>query len=214
MPGSHTAEYGAVDPVLVGVLLGHGGSDVGEARPRMSKERWANAALRALAEDGVSAVAVEPLARRLGVTKGSFYWHYDSRDALLEAAMQRWEHNNARALGVYESDLPDPRERLKALFQAAFEPSALGGLIVHLAADREHPAVAPVLARVTRERIAYLSRIYAGIGLAEGAAHHQALLAYTAYIGLFQLMATTPDAVPEGEALLDYIAHMVDALVP
>ena len=56
---------------------------------RLSAEDWAQAALDLIAEQGVGAVAVEPLARRLGVTKGSFYWHFPSRDALLQAALER-----------------------------------------------------------------------------------------------------------------------------
>ena len=45
-------------------------------RARLSSADWEAGALDLLAEQGVSAVAVEPLARRLGVTKGSFYWHF------------------------------------------------------------------------------------------------------------------------------------------
>ena len=62
-----------------------------ERNGRLSADDWAAAALEQIAEQGVSAVAVEPLARRLGVTKGSFYWHFPSRDALLQAALERWE---------------------------------------------------------------------------------------------------------------------------
>ena len=58
---------------------------------RLSADDWAQAALDMIAEQGVGSVAVEPLARRLGVTKGSFYWHFPSRDALLQAALERWE---------------------------------------------------------------------------------------------------------------------------
>ena len=47
-----------------------------ERNGRLSAEDWAQAALDLIAEQGVAAVAVEPLARRLGVTKGSFYWHF------------------------------------------------------------------------------------------------------------------------------------------
>src|SRR3546814_2778554 len=66
-------------------------SDKPERKGRLSAEDWAQAALDLIAENGVAAVAVEPLARRLGVTKGSFYWHFPSRDALLQAALERWE---------------------------------------------------------------------------------------------------------------------------
>ena len=58
---------------------------------RLTADDWAQAALDLIAEQGVAAVAVEPLARRLRVTKGSFYWHFPSRDALLQAALERWE---------------------------------------------------------------------------------------------------------------------------
>jgi len=63
---------------------------------RLSADDWARAALELIAEQGVAAVAVEPLARRLGVTKGSFYWHFRSRDALLQAAIERWEQEDQK----------------------------------------------------------------------------------------------------------------------
>ena len=44
---------------------------------------WERAALELIAERGVQALAIEPLARRMGITKGSFYWHFASREALL-----------------------------------------------------------------------------------------------------------------------------------
>ena len=62
-----------------------------ERQGRLTADDWAQAALDLISEQGVAAVAVEPLARRLGVTKGSFYWHFPSRDALLQAALERWE---------------------------------------------------------------------------------------------------------------------------
>ncbi len=58
---------------------------------RLTRDDWITAALRAIADGGLAAVGVEPLAARLGATKGSFYWHFENRDALLEAAIRRWE---------------------------------------------------------------------------------------------------------------------------
>src|SRR5690606_6204362 len=88
-----------------------------ERSGRLSAEDWAQAALDLIAEQGVAAVAVEPLARRLGVTKGSFYWHFPSREALLQAALERWEHVEQEAVFGALERVPDPRERLRALFQ-------------------------------------------------------------------------------------------------
>ena len=80
---------------------------------RLSAEDWALAALDVIAEQGLAAVAVEPLARRLGVTKGSFYWHFPSREALLVAALERWEQvEQEEVFGQLEA-IPDPAQRLR-----------------------------------------------------------------------------------------------------
>src|SRR5690606_33252117 len=87
-----------------------------ERTGRLSAEDWAQAALELIAEQGVAAVAVEPLARRLGVTKGSFYWHFPSREALLVAALERWEQvEQEEVFGQLEA-IPDPGQRLRSLF--------------------------------------------------------------------------------------------------
>ena len=53
---------------------------------RLEAAAWEEAALAALETQGVAGVAIEPLARALGVTKGSFYWHFVDRAALLQAS--------------------------------------------------------------------------------------------------------------------------------
>lgn len=63
-------------------------------RQRGSEEIWLAAAQEVLTESGVEAVKVMPLARRLGLTRTGFYWHFKDRDALLEAMIRRWEDKN------------------------------------------------------------------------------------------------------------------------
>ena len=92
-------------------------------KARLSAEDWALAALDVIAEQGLAAVAVEPLARRLGVTKGSFYWHFPSREALLVAALERWEKTEQETVFGKMEAVSDPRVRLRELFQVvAHEP--------------------------------------------------------------------------------------------
>ena len=78
-------------------------------KSRLSAEDWALAALDVIAEQGLAAVAVEPLARRLGVTKGSFYWHFPSREALLVAALERWEKTEQETVFGQLEAVSDPR---------------------------------------------------------------------------------------------------------
>src|SRR5262249_58235558 len=67
-------------------------------RARLGRDDWAAAALAVLSESGPAAVAVEPVAARLGASKSSFYWLFENRKALLEAALQRWERQQTDAV--------------------------------------------------------------------------------------------------------------------
>src|SRR5690348_18444965 len=88
----------------------------GRAHTRLSAADWERGALEMIAQEGVGALAVEALARRLGVTKGSFYWHFKNREALLQAALNRWEVDDTRELsGHVEAVGEHPRERHGAL---------------------------------------------------------------------------------------------------
>jgi AcrR family transcriptional regulator len=85
----------------------------------LSAERWRAAALEALADGGVATVAIEPLAKRLGVTKGGGYWHFENREALLSAALDEWKTRTAEVVIARLRRIVDPRERLIALFKQA-----------------------------------------------------------------------------------------------
>lgn len=63
-------------------------------RQRGSETVWLDAAYEVLTESGVEAVKVMPLAKKLGLTRTGFYWHFADRDALLEAMVRRWEKKN------------------------------------------------------------------------------------------------------------------------
>jgi len=58
----------------------------------LRREDWVRQARLALLRSGVEAVRVERLARALGVTKGSFYWHFTGRKELLESLLREWEN--------------------------------------------------------------------------------------------------------------------------
>ena len=184
-------------------------------RPRLTKEDWANAALKAIAREGLKAVSVEPLAKRLGVTKGSFYWHFKTRNDLIRAAVERWEALGDQAISADIAHIQDPRARLHALFQAAFDSKNAHALLHHLASHHSDPNIERVIQRVTARRIASLTDMFAECGLNPDQAHHRALLAYAAYVGMFQIRATAPDATPSGpKDTLAFTQHLVSTLIP
>lgn len=174
------------------------------------------AALRALAGGGVAAVAVDVLAKELGVTRGSFYWHFDSREALLVAALETWELRATTEVIVAVRAEPDPRARARALFAEALGSEEVAGLEPALVAQTAHPAVAAVVTRVTRTRLAFLAEVFTGLGHDPRSARHRALAAYAAYLGWLELRRTAPDTAPEARpgdpeaaAALDHLVAMI-----
>ncbi|MFE9446183.1 TetR/AcrR family transcriptional regulator [Streptomyces sp. NPDC006602] len=167
------------------------------ARRHLTPPDWSTAALRAMARGGVAAVSVNALAGELGTTRGSFYWHFKDRDALLTAALETWEQDNTAALISELGDIADPRQRLTALFTTALGQESINGLEPAIVAHADHPAVAPVLRRVTERRIAYLTDLYTDLGLAPAPARRQAVATYAAYLGWLELRRCACDIVPE-----------------
>ncbi len=183
------------------------------ARRRLTALDWADAALAAIGEGGLAAVAVEPLAARLGTTKGSFYWHFANRDALVEAALRRWEELGTEAvIGEVEAE-PDPVERLRRLLRRATDSAAEDPLEVSLLATAAQPRVAAALARVTERRIGYVASLFTELGFPEDEARRRGLLAYTAYLGHTQLGHAVPRSLPAGTARDRYLDGVIATLV-
>lgn len=178
----------------------------------LTAEDWARAALEALGEGGLAAVAIEPLARALGVTKGSFYWHFRSRRGLLLAALRRWERSQTEAVIASVAGVGDPRERLERLFRAA--SAGDGRLELSVSAAAQDPRVAPILRRVSARRLAYLEECYRRLGLAPVEAWHRSLLAYSAYVGFLHVVREAHGRLRSGRDVEAYRRHVVAALVP
>ncbi|OLT04465.1 TetR family transcriptional regulator [Pseudonocardia sp. CNS-004] len=183
-------------------------------RKRLTVQDWTVAALAALARGGIAAVAVEPLAASLGATKGSFYWHFGNRDALLEAALLEWERTDTDDVIALVETEPDLRLRLRRLLAVALGDSTRKSEHVEVALQSaaNHPLVAPVLARVTARRIGYLTALFGELGFDPDDAGRRAMLAYTAYLGHAQLAHSTPDAAPAGDELPAYVDAVIATL--
>ena len=65
---------------------------------RGSRDFWIDAAYELLVTSGVDAVKVMPMAKKLGISRTSFYWHFDDRESLLEALVKRWRDKNTTNL--------------------------------------------------------------------------------------------------------------------
>jgi len=158
-------------------------------RALLAKDAWVSAAIDVLGEAGAGGLAIEPLAARLGVTKGSFYWHFKNREDLLRAVIETWER--VATDGVIEAleQVADPAQRLRQLFslsleniaqlraEAALRAGALAG-------DAE---MAASVQRVMSRRLAYMQSLYAALGETPSEAKRMSVVAFGAYLGAVEL---------------------------
>jgi AcrR family transcriptional regulator len=154
---------------------------------RLGRQHWIDAALRTLAGQGVDAVRVERLAAGLKVTKGSFYWHFANREALLLALLEAWE---ARAtndiIKMVEAVGGDAKARMGTLGMQVFGSD--GRLDRQIRAWSAHDPLARVAqARIDARRLAYLEQLLGEMGFAPDAARARALFSYQALVGQFAM---------------------------
>jgi AcrR family transcriptional regulator len=182
-------------------------------RPALSPADWAHAAFRALARGGVEAVAVEPLAAELSATKGSFYWHFKNRDALVSVALDEWEQRLTDAVIERLEQSSSPAERLRKLMAVSFEiPPMDRAAELALLAHNDDDEVRRRVRHVVDRRVKYMARQLEALGWQPVAALDRALLLSYLYVGYLQMAQVTPSLTTK-EARQRHAALAFDSLI-
>lgn len=184
-----------------------------EPRNRLSAADWERAALDMLAEGGVAAVAVESLARRLGVTKGSFYWHFANREALLKAALDAWERSDEAEVVAPTESIADPRERLRELIRQVSHRRQSHAIFAALLKAIDQPLIRPIVERVSQRRIEFVTEAFRQADFDALAAANRARLAYSAYVGFIQLAQIGQPRMSH-EEFEAYVRDFIAVLIP
>lgn len=183
----------------------------------LQPEDWIQAAFRALTKGGAGALRVEPIARSLKVSKGSFYWHFKDLKALQAAMLQHWVAVGTQAI-VDDSAAANGSARaalqklLDLMTDDRHEP--YGGISAE-SAIREWARLDRRVAQVTRavdqKRLAHLGGLLQDLGLKPAAARSGANLIYGALIGLEHLEHQgLAHKRKELRVLLDHLVSQVD----
>jgi AcrR family transcriptional regulator len=150
---------------------------------KLNRQRWLTAGLQALAEVGPEGLRIMPIAEQLGVTKGSFYWHFKNLKDYQTAVLAEWERcYTGDAIQCLENDRLDSKEKLRTwIVGAAYSDFRLERAIrtwsLHNAAVRE------VRARVDTDRINYLAKLLRAVGWSRDEAQTLGQWTYCAWIG-------------------------------
>ncbi len=155
------------------------------ARPSLTRDDWIEAAARVLEEKSVDAVRVETLAQALGVTRGSFYWHFPSRNDLLEAMLTAWRNAaTEQVIDRFERRKVSPTEHIHDLLSLPFrgrsaKRAASTELAIRAWARRDAMA-RKFVDEVDATRLSYIAQCFSALGLdlAEARLRAFALYAY------------------------------------
>lgn len=175
--------------------------------PRLGPDAWVKAAYEAFEAGGVGAVRVDPLARKLGITRGSFYWHFKDRQALLRAVIDRWDKTSTEAtIEANEAAGGAPSERLLRLLRTCASDDGRFEIGIRAWANDDEEA-RRTLQRIDGRRIAYMARLATEAGVEGDDALARARVGYLAWLGSYM------DAVPSGTerrlADMDYLWLML-----
>jgi len=156
-----------------------------ESKHHLTAEDWLRAGFRALVKTGPDALKAEPLARGLGATKGSFYWHFKDVPAFRMRLLGHWQDAAHTALAHAAAASATPTERLHRLAEIiAPEDELHGGTAVDPAIRawaRSNNTVTNVVAEVDAARLAYIRSVLNALALTNP---DFARLLYGAYLGM------------------------------
>jgi len=144
---------------------------------------WLEVAFDALAAGGIDAVRIEPLARALGVTRGSFYWHFKDREALYKAMLKEWrERASYMIFNRLERSTESAGTRLERLLALPFSsPRSARGAAIELAVrlwSRRDKGAAKAVRHIDRVRLEYFTKLMQEHGVAASDAKQRAYLFY------------------------------------
>jgi AcrR family transcriptional regulator len=154
------------------------------ARPTLTPDNWIEAATTVLVDQGIDHVRVDTLAGQLGVTRGSFYWHFRDREDLLRRVLQAWaERSTAQLTRRLESARDDPREQLRDVISLPFRGRAAAKaarieLAIRAWARRDDMARQAV-DEADASRIAYHADVFGALGFVPAEARMRAFVLYS-----------------------------------
>ncbi len=158
---------------------------------KLGRQDWIDLGLRVIAESGVEAVRVKPLAKLLDVTKGSFYWHFKNRDELLEAILHDWVSRETDSIiEKVEVAGGDASAKLLHLFEIAIQDDGQVENAIRAWAVNDSKAAA-VLNQVDQRRLGYTKDLFLEVGFTPFEAMVRARMAYYSLIGEYTLGTRT-----------------------
>ena len=179
-------------------------------RPRLTRTDWLLAGLETLCEIGPGALGAEPLARRIGTTKGSFYWHFTDVPAFHQAILDLWAAEAETVLATASETMTDT-SRLRDTAQtiaasAQSDATAMRAESAIRAWAQDDPVAAAAVQAVDERRLQRLHALLSACGIGN---IEMARILYAAAIGMQALHDRNAD---QNAAAIGSLVDLVLAL--
>ncbi|MBI3213696.1 MAG: TetR/AcrR family transcriptional regulator [Mycobacterium sp.] len=160
---------------------------------RLSVDDWLRAGYSILAEDGLGSLKIDSLCERLGVTKGSFYWHFADMAAYKAALIESWGEQRGEEHKIYVDiqDLP-PREQLSMMVEAVISPRHWKLERTMREWARTDKSVAAGVQSSDRRVIRAVRQVFLDLGFSAEEAQLRAGTTFAAGIGFLHLAGSKP----------------------
>ncbi len=172
---------------------------------QLSAGDWLDQGLKALARSGFTALKAEPLAKAMGVSRGSFYWHFADIGAFHAAILKHWREVAAEQIIANLEAASGQDNPIPILLRQAF-----GGRLSLENAVRTWATVDPqaraAVQAIDRRRLSYVEKLLRDAGLAPEVARARAQILYWAFIGFAQ--SDRPLPKPRQQAVLDELIRI------
>ncbi len=172
---------------------------------RLTREAWVAAGVEALEQSGFQAVRADTLARRLGVSRGSFYWHFADVAAFEQALVERWRDMVLGALDTPPAAGETSLDRFRNIMRRSLRTQRSLETAFRTWAS-VNARIATALRRVDANREAYMARLLARPDRTDAATLARARIAYWSYLGR---TATSELTDAEIEAIIDALVQLV-----
>ena len=149
---------------------------------KLGREDWLVAALDVLSKDGIERVKVEPLAAYLGVTKGSFYWHFKNREALLTQMVDYWEKAQNEIIDRLGKSAIEPKQRLLNVLQFIGRKDSRHDVSIRAWA-RHNGYADKAISHIDGRRLMFCEKLFAQMGFTGEEIKLRARLVYYYQVG-------------------------------
>jgi len=174
---------------------------------RLQRDDWVNAAYAAFVQAGVSAVKADPLAKSLGVTRGSFYWHFKNVSELMQAVLNKWKTDQTDAvIAANEREGGAAAARLLRLLKfCAADDGAFEMGIRNLM--QTQPGIEAIVASIDETRIDYMADLMVEMGKSQETAAKLSPVIYAAWLGEYSgaVQRSADHRMANAEILFDFI---------